>query len=199
VRDANRYARVGLTAVGLAMVAAPPVAVGLTDTVSVDPLWATLRLAALEAFTLISANMVIGSLRPVFTRLARPRTLQRLHTSVDSAAFALALAHGIMAAVFGISGYQTAPVWVGPAALVLLACVMTTALLRRRLRDVWRWIHRVNYLIAAGVLAHGLILGYDLRSGVFLKTCFAVYAAAMAAGLIYRLAQELTRRRQTTA
>jgi len=173
--------------------------VGLSDTVSADPLWTTLRLAALEAFTLISANLVIGSFRPLFNRLARPRTVQRLHVTLDFAAFALALAHGVMAAVFGIAGYQTAPVWVGPAALALLACVIVTALTRRRLRDVWRWVHRLNYAIFAAVLAHGLILGYDLRSGLFLKVCFAVYAAAVAAGLFYRVAASLGRRRRTTA
>lgn len=197
--DGRRYARVGLAAVGLAMVVAPPLVIGLTDTVSTDPLWASLRLAALEAFTLISANLVIGSFRPLFNRLARPRTMQRLHVTLDFVAFALALAHGVMAAFFGISGYRTAPVWVGPAALVLLACVIATALARRRLRSVWRWIHRLNYVIFAAVLAHGLILGYDLRSGVFLKVCFSVYAAVVAAGLLYRLAVEVGRRRTKRA
>jgi DMSO/TMAO reductase YedYZ heme-binding membrane subunit len=181
------------------MVVAPPLVVGLSDTVSADPLWASLRLAALEAFTLISANLVIGSFRPLFNRLARSRTIQRLHVTLDFTAFALALAHGTMAAIFGIAGYQTAPAWVGPAALALLACVIVTALARRRLRDVWRWVHRLNYVIFAAVLAHGLILGYDLRSGLFLKVCFAVYAVAVAAGLFYRVAASLRRRRRTTA
>lgn len=197
--DGQRYVRVGLAALGLAMLVAPPLVVGLSDTVSTDPLWASLRLAALEAFTLISANLVIGSFRPLFNRLARPRTVQRLHEVLDFSAFALALAHGSMAAVFGISGYRTTPLWVGPAALVVLAVVILTALARRRLRDVWRWVHRLNYAVFAAVLTHGLILGYDLRSGLHLRICFAVYAAVVAAGLVYRLAGGLSRRRRTRA
>jgi len=70
VSTARVYARLALAAVGLAMLVAPPVVVGMSDTVSADPLWATLRLAALEAFTLISANLVIGAFRPFFNRIA---------------------------------------------------------------------------------------------------------------------------------
>ena len=113
--------------------------------------------------------------------------MHRLHLTTGLAGFAIAVAHGTMAAVFGISGYSTAPTWVGPAALAVLAISIGTALSRRRFRRTWRWVHRVNYLVFAAVLAHGLTVGFDLRQEVLLKVCFGVYAAVVAAGLVYRV------------
>jgi DMSO/TMAO reductase YedYZ heme-binding membrane subunit len=194
VSRGRAYARVGLAALGLAMVVMPPVVVGLSDTVSADALWATLRLAALEAFTLVSANLVIGSFRPLFNRVAKPRMVQRLHVTLDLVAFSLALAHGVMALVVGIAGYVTAPLWVGPAALAILALVIVTALTRRRLRRAWRWIHRLNYLVFIAVLVHGLTIGHDLGNNLFLKICFGVYAAVVVAGFAHRMIGILHRR-----
>ncbi len=193
--DRKRAAwRVGLAAVGLAMLVIPPLAVRQSGTAATDALWTTLRLAALEALTLITANIVIGAFRPLLNRLARPRTMHRLHLTVGLAGFAIALAHGIMVAVFGLAGYQTGPAWVGPVVLVLLAWAILAAITRRTLRRTWRWIHRVNYLLFAAALAHGLLLGYDLGQQVLLKVCFGIYAAAVAAGLVYRIAAWITDR-----
>lgn len=190
--------QVGLAALGLVVVVLPPLMIGLSGTASADVLWTTLRLAALEAFTLISANICIGAFRPLFNRVAKPRTMHRLHVTTGLTGFSIALAHGVMALIFGISGYRTVAVWIGPAALAVLALVILSALNRRRLRHTWRWIHRLNYLIFAATLVHGLALGYDLGSSLFLKGCFAVYAAVVAAGLAYRLSGIL-RKRHTTA
>ena len=170
------------------MLAIPALAVGLSGTASADATWTALRVAALEAFTLIIANIVMGAFRPFFVRMMKARTAHRLHVVTGIAGFALAVAHGLLAFVFGIAGYRPGLVWVGPAVLVLLAVVIVTALARRRLRRAWRWIHRVNYLLFAVILAHSLILGYDLRSETLLKICFGIYAAAVAAGLGYRVA-----------
>ena len=176
-----------LVAVGLGLLAVPPVVLALSDGGSSDALWNALRLAALEAFTLVFIDIVTGSFRPFFVRTFKGRTVQRAHVAIASIGFAAGLAHGLMAFVFGISGYATAAVWVGPAVLVVLVAVIATASTRRRLRRSWRWIHRLNYLIFAAVMVHGLVLGYDLRNEVFLKSWFAIYAAVVLAGLSYRV------------
>jgi DMSO/TMAO reductase YedYZ heme-binding membrane subunit len=180
-------ARSLLAVVGLGIVAMPPVIIGLSHTASTDPLWTALRLVALEAFTLIFANIVIGAFRPLLNRVFKPARLQDAHMATGIAGFTLALAHGLMVFVLGLSGYRLGAVWIGPVAVVLLIVVITTALTRRRLRAAWRWIHRLNYVIFVAVLVHGLILGYDLRGQLFLKVCFAIYAAVVICGLGYRL------------
>jgi DMSO/TMAO reductase YedYZ heme-binding membrane subunit len=179
----------------LGALAVPPLVIGLSGTASFDALWTTLRLAALEGFTLIFLNIVTGSFRPLFNRVFKARTVQRFHVATGLAGFSIALAHGIMALIYGITGYSATAVWIGPTVLAALILTILTAITRRRLRYVWRWIHRLNYLIFAAVLVHGLILGYDLRGEIFLKVCFGIYAGIVAAGLVYRLSTLSGRKR----
>lgn len=184
--------QIGLVAAFVGVLAIPLLVVGASGTVSVDPLWTALRVAALEAFSLIFVNIVTGSLRPVFTRIFKARVMHRSHVMTGISGFVLAMAHGSMAVAFGVTGYS-AVLWVGPAVLVALTVVIVTALGRRRWRRRWRWIHRLNYLIFAAILVHGFVLGYDLGDGVFLRAWFVVCAAVAAAGLAYRVAGLLRR------
>lgn len=174
-------------AIALVLLAIPPVTVALSGTGSADALWTILRIAGLLAFTVVFANIVIGAFRPFFNRLAKPRLVHRVHQFTGLAGFSLAVAHGVCVFVFGIAGYRPSAFWVGPAALTVLAIVIATALLRTRFRRSWRWIHRLNYAIFVAALVHGLVLGADLRTDLFLKVCAGIYAAVVVAGFTYRV------------
>jgi hypothetical protein len=186
----------GLMALGLAMIAVPPLAIGLLGVSKTPASWTVLRLAALEAFTLVFANVLTGAFRPLFNRVFKPRKVLRLHQVTGLTGFSLAIAHGTIALILGISSYVQAAVWVGPSVLALLFVVILTALTRQRFRRSWRWIHRVNYLLLAAILTHGMIVGYNLRTQVFLKVVFGVYGAVFLAGLAYRLSGWLRTRRR---
>ena len=177
----------GLAVLALGVIVIPVLAVSLAGNASADSLWTALRLIALEAFTFIFCNIVIGAFRPLLTRVFKGRALQTWHTATGGVGFGLAVTHGIMVLVFGTSGYGVAPLWVGPAVLAMLAVVVTTAMARHRLRNSWRWIHRLNYLIFAAILVHGMVLGSDLGTQPLLRACFWVYAAVVVAGFAYRL------------
>lgn len=181
--------------VALALLAVPPVTVSLSGSASADALWTALRIAGLEAFTVIFADIMLGSFRQFFNRLAKPRLVHRIHLVTGIAGFSLAVAHGICIFVFGIAGYRPGALWVGPTALAVLAVVIATALLRTRFKGSWRIIHRLNYAIFLAVLVHGLILGADLRSDLFLQVLVGVYAAAVLAGFAYRARQSAGQRK----
>jgi len=178
--------RIGLIAAGGGCLVVPPLAVSLSGTASADGLWTGLRLGALWALTLLFANIVTGAFRPWFSTVFRPRSVHRFHQTVGLAGFALALAHGVMTVIFSIAGYPTAPVWLGPVALALLALAIVAALVRAKWRRRWRWIHRLNYLIFFAVVAHGLMLGADLSEEPLLQVWVGVYAAVVLAGLSFR-------------
>ena len=125
---------------------------------------------------------MVGAFRPLLTRIFRTRLLHRAHQSIAILAFALAISHGTIRLVLGISGYPRAPVWVGPSVLTLLAVVIAVAFSRRGLNRVWRWVHRINYLLFAAILVHASSLGSNVRTQSFLKIIFLVYAAAVVAG-----------------
>jgi DMSO/TMAO reductase YedYZ heme-binding membrane subunit len=177
-------------ALSLVILAIPPVVVFTSGTATADATWTALRIAALLAFSLIFLNIVTGSFRPVFNRIFKARTVQRVHVATGLAGFSLALAHGILVAIYGLTGYKTSAVAIGPTVLVLLFITILTAITRRRIKQMWRWIHRLNYLIFAAVFVHALILGYDLKNEVFIKIVFIIYAVVVAAGLIFRLATD---------
>lgn len=166
----------------------PPLAVALSGSASADALWTALRLAALLAFTLIFLSIASGAFRPWANRAFKPRVVQGFHQASGLTGLGLAATHGLMVLVFGLTGYTPAALWVGPAALLLLATAIVGALRRRSLRRSWRWIHRLNYLVFAAILVHGLSLGFDLRSQLLLRVIFSIYAAVVVAGLVYRLA-----------
>lgn len=180
--------RGGLVAAGFGLLAIPLLAVGLSGTASADALWTALRLAALEAFTLIFANIVIGAFRPLFNRVMRPRIVQRLHVATGTTGFCLTVAHAVMILVFGLSGYSRGVTLVGPVIITLLAVAILAALVRRRLRSAWQWVHRVNYVLFVVILVHGFVLGHDFGSAIWLKAWFGVCLAVVVAGFVYRLA-----------
>lgn len=184
--------------IALGLLAIPPVVVVLSGTASADALWTALRIAGLEAFVIIFANIVIGSFRPFFNRLVGPRLALRVHTVTGATGFSVAVAHGALAFAFGIAGYRPGALWVGPVALAVLAAVIDTAIMRARLKRIWRWIHRLNYAIFVAVLVHASLLGADLRSNLFLRVCAGVFAAMVAGGLAYRIA-EAARQRKAAA
>ena len=71
--------------------------------------------------------------------------------------------------------------------------MIATALNRRRLRLVWRWIHRLNYVLFGLIIGHAFALGYNLATQPFMKVIFLVYAAVAAIGFGYRLFQLVRR------
>ncbi len=159
---------VAVVGVGLPVVSA--MLVVLSDAGSADALWDALRVAALVAVTLIFINICVGAFRPFFVRVFKGRTVQRVHVLLDLTGFAVALGHGLMAFVFGIAGYTTAAVWIGPIALVVLA-----------------------------IMVHGLTLGYDLRHQVFAKAWLGLLGAVVVVGLAYRVMGGLIGRRSRRA
>jgi DMSO/TMAO reductase YedYZ heme-binding membrane subunit len=174
----------------LVVLAIPPVVVAISGTATLDATWTALRLAALLAFSLIFVNIVTGSFRTFFNRVFKARTVQRVHVATGLAGFSLAIAHGILAAIFGLTGYKSSVVAIGPTVLVVLFLAILTAITRRRIKQMWRWIHRLNYLIFAAIFVHALVLGYDLKNEVFIKIVFITYAVIVASGLAYRLATD---------
>ncbi len=171
----------------LALLALPPVAVTLSGTAGADPLWTFLRLVGLEAFTILLLNLVVGAYRPLLARLTRPRPLQRLHLWAGTAAFALAVSHGLSVFLFGIPGYPAYGVWIGPGVLAALLVTVASALLRTRLARYWRHLHRLNYALFLAALVHAVILGSDIRSNHLLLSCALLYGAVAAGGFAFRL------------
>jgi DMSO/TMAO reductase YedYZ heme-binding membrane subunit len=178
--------------VGLVMLVVPPLVVVSSGTARDSAQWTSLRLLALYAFTLLFINVVIGAARPLFNRIFPPRKVFVFHNFIGLAALLLALGHGTLALIYGLSGYKGAYVALGPTVLVLLVVTVSAALARKQLKRLWRPLHRLNYLLFVIVLVHAWFLGFDLKYAsdkTVMRGAVLIYAGTAAAALIYRIDQ----------
>jgi DMSO/TMAO reductase YedYZ heme-binding membrane subunit len=191
---ARRFLQASVVLLALLTFAVPIVTVLISDTASVDTLWTALRASALAAFTVLFWGIVTGSFRSFFVLMFKPRLAHRAHLSIGLVGFSLAAAHGLCAFFFGVAGYRTGVLWMGPIVLSLLAVVIATALMRARLQRWWRWVHRINYLIFAAVVVHGAVLGTDLWSEPMLRAWSIACSAVVVVGLVWRTDRPTRRR-----
>ncbi|OFW56106.1 MAG: hypothetical protein A2W01_09625 [Candidatus Solincola sediminis] len=168
------------------VLAVPVVVVATSESFGASATFTSLRMLSLLAFSLIFISIVTGAFRPFFNRIFKPKTAQRLHVGIGLAGFLLGLSHGLTVTVYGFAGYNAFIISIGPTVLALLVLTMLIAFYRRRFKDSWRWIHRINYLIFGAVFTHAVILGFDVRYGVFLKIIFGIYAGIVVVGSIFR-------------
>lgn len=84
-----------------------------------------------------------------------------------------------------VAGYEPFAVGLGTLALDLLLLVVATSLLRGRLPvGLWRWVHRLAWLLWPVAFGHGLTAGTDLGSGPLLAVAVGCAAAVAAAGAV---------------
>jgi DMSO/TMAO reductase YedYZ heme-binding membrane subunit len=155
--------RVVVLLLGMGAVAAPFVIVAVSG-VQMDVLTYTMRLGGLLAFTLIFMNLVTGPMSRWFYQLFKPRRVYWFHVSTGVVGFTLGVLHGTI--VFALAHYRDHPaVWlIGPIALGLMAVTMLAAMNRRRLPQLWRRIHQLNYLIFVAIYIKAMWIGSNVTA-----------------------------------
>jgi len=159
----------------------------------------TLRIMALEAFTLMFAGIATGSQTRVMYRLFKPKRAYRFHMACGAAGFVLALAHGVIVlSKRYFRGFSS--LWViGPVVLGLLAVTVFAALDKRRLPRIWRRIHQINYALFIAIFIKAISIGTDIKSplgyAVALKVLFITYVVAAALATASRVSRGEAERR----
>lgn len=182
----TRWLRWGLVAIAIGVV------LGSTGPRAVDALqaawvtnrsmlpWVVERLFAFMAYIAMTASVVYGLLlsTKILDAIAhRPITFS-LHQDLASIGVGFAAIHGMLLAldktmpftlaqiaVPGVAPY--APVWValGQGAFYLMAIVVASFYLRRRIgQRAWRTLHYVTFLAFVGATVHGVAAGTDSAS-----------------------------------
>jgi predicted ferric reductase len=156
--------------------------------------WDTARASGFVAWALASAAVLSGLQQS--TRLARrptPSWVLAVHRYAGALAVAFTGVHLLGLAAdsfigFGpsdllvpfASGYRPSEVALGVVAMYLLVAVELSSLVMQRIpRRLWRGIHFSSYLIFALATIHGLTAGTDGGEPVFLIACLVVTAAVM--------------------
>lgn len=153
-------------------------------------LWMTSRAAALTAFFLLAAALITGqALRSaLFDGAVRNRDLSGLHRFLTVCWVPFVLIHVLamtLDAVARISpidllipfrvSYAALPIGFGTLGFDLLLIVTVTSYLRRRLDPaLWRWLHRLSYLMFAVFALHALLAGTDFARPLVLAPAAGV-------------------------
>lgn len=155
-------------------------------------LWMTSRAAALTAFFLLAAALITGqALRSaLFEGALRNRDLSGLHRFLTVCWVPFVLIHVLamtLDAVARISpvdllipfrvSYAALPLGLGTIGFDLLLVVTVTSYMRRRLDPtLWRWLHRLSYLMFGVFVLHALLAGTDFARPLVLAPAAGVIA-----------------------
>jgi DMSO/TMAO reductase YedYZ heme-binding membrane subunit len=143
---------------------APPLIVFYSHAEMQDTWTAIMRIAGFEALTLIFMNLVTGPLSKWFYKLFNPRRVRLFHIATGATGFALAVLHGTIVFVMAHYRDHNATWIIGPIALGLLIVTISVAVSRKRLPQVWRRIHQLNYLIFTAVFIKAMLIGTNVTS-----------------------------------
>jgi len=156
--------KAGLLLVAAAALLAPPLIVVLAPAPTQDTWTSIMRASGFLAFTLIFMNMVTGPLSRWFCLVFKPKHMKRFHIATGVSGFALAVLHGTI--VFTMHHYRDHPAtWlIGPITLGLMIVTIGVAAERKRLPQVWRRIHQLNYLIFAALYIKVMWIGSNVTA-----------------------------------
>jgi sulfoxide reductase heme-binding subunit YedZ len=135
--------------------------------------WMLLRAAALLGYSTLFLSILSSEyIREMRKLFGRP--FLRVHHILAVVGLVLTLVHPLTYAVISKSlsvflhveptlrGFFT---FAGRPALYLIWIAALAAVARRRIKDVWKFIHWLNYLAFALIFVHSWLLGQDIAAG----------------------------------
>jgi glycine/D-amino acid oxidase-like deaminating enzyme/nitrite reductase/ring-hydroxylating ferredoxin subunit/DMSO/TMAO reductase YedYZ heme-binding membrane subunit len=164
-------------------------------------------LVGLYAFTLVWAQVMLGSGMPLWRR-AYP-WIEKFHRAEGVFVLLFAGLHPSLIffaygmAYFGfpfvVSSHRIYA-WMGEFQLTLIIVTVLTALLRKskRLQKVWRYIHWANYVVFTSAWIHSWYLGSDVRTTP-LRYLWIFFAASVAISFIFRVIRGVKNKRAAQA
>jgi sulfoxide reductase heme-binding subunit YedZ len=159
--------------------------------VTVDQaLWMTSRAAALTAFFVLAAALITGQAMrsALFEGAMRNRDLSGLHRFLTVCWVPFVAIHVLattLDAVARISpidlvvpfrvSYAALPIGLGTIGFDLLLVITVSSYLKRRLDPaLWRWLHRLSYLMFGVFAVHALLAGSDFARPLVLAPAAGV-------------------------
>jgi DMSO/TMAO reductase YedYZ heme-binding membrane subunit len=175
--------------------------------------WYLARAGGLVAWAMVILSVIWGLLlsTKLFGSRPKPSWVLDLHRFFGGAAVSFTALHivGLVAdnyVHFGaadlfvpfVSEWRPLPVALGIVALYLLAAVEVTSLMMRRLpRKLWRWIHLTSYLLFFAVAIHGASAGTDSGNPIYVWGSNLAIAVVLFLTIVRVVSSGRTRRSPT--
>lgn len=152
------------------------------------------RLFALIAFVLFFIQFLLASKVRFLERGLGLDRLIHFHRNIGIAAFILAFLHGESIAIMSVIRTGAPPqnpfVFMGFIANFLLIITTVVALFYKPFRiryEIWRWIHRVNYVVFPLIFVHSMAVGRTIRYNRAAQVYWVILGVLFLALIAYRI------------
>lgn len=141
------------------------------------------KLFGLLAFTLLSFQIITGSLRNKLAQVFNAQKLFQFHNATGLFTLLFAILHPILFAIALkqpitiLFSFAPNPILLGQISLLLMFIIVITALLRKKIARHWRKIHALNYLVFFFAFAHSFLIGTDIKTSTALQSIWLIYFA----------------------
>ncbi len=133
------------------------------------------RILGLSAFALIFIQIILGSLRINL----------KIHMKIGKVALILAILHPALLIGTNVSpfkeGFNQFYFSLGLIGLFLILLTAGAALLGTKVGPIWRYLHRLNYVLFWVIFFHSINLGIDTQSSI---VKYIYYSGGIIVGLL---------------
>lgn len=160
-------------------------------------------LALFGLLTLFVSSIMTAFTKEIFQLFGKP--FKKVHHIVAYFGLSLIILHPVFLVIYTKMPEFLIPrfdSWIvfwtfaGIPALYLIILASIAGLLQPRIKKWWRYVHGLNYIALLFGVIHGMLLGTDLSTSIFLKIFYVSLLVLTSAAFVYKRYKSIRRKKQ---
>lgn len=160
-------------------------------------------LALFGLLTLFVSSIMTAFTKEIFQLFGKP--FKKVHHIVAYFGLSLIILHPVFLVIYTKMPEFLLPrfdSWIvfwtfaGIPALYLIILASIAGLLQPRIKKWWRYVHGLNYIALLFGVIHGMLLGTDLSTSIFLKIFYVSLLVLTSAAFVYKRYKSIRRKKQ---
>ncbi|MHA1515073.1 MAG: hypothetical protein ACTSPF_06010 [Candidatus Heimdallarchaeaceae archaeon] len=158
-------------------------------------------LALFGLLTLFVSSIMTAFTKEIFQLFGKP--FKKIHHIVAYFGLSLIILHPVFLVIYTKMPEFLLPrfdSWIafwtfaGIPALYLIILASIAGLLQPRIKKWWRYVHGLNYIALLFGVIHGMLLGTDLSTSIFLKIFYVSLLVLTSAAFVYKRYKSIRRK-----
>ncbi|MHA1447595.1 MAG: hypothetical protein ACTSSN_12945, partial [Candidatus Heimdallarchaeaceae archaeon] len=158
-------------------------------------------LALFGLLTLFVSSIMTAFTKEIFQLFGKP--FKKVHHIVAYFGLSLIILHPVFLVIYTKMPEFLLPrfdSWIvfwtfaGIPALYLIILASIAGLLQPRIKKWWRYVHGLNYIALLFGVIHGMLLGTDLSTSIFLKIFYVSLLVLTSAAFVYKRYKSIRRK-----
>ncbi|MCG3259841.1 MAG: hypothetical protein H7644_08845 [Candidatus Heimdallarchaeota archaeon] len=160
-------------------------------------------LALFGLLTLFVSSIMTAFTKEIFQLFGKP--FKKVHHIVAYFGLSLIILHPVFLVIYTKMPEFLIPrfdSWIvfwtfaGIPALYLIILASIAGLLQPRIKKWWRYVHGLNYIALLFGVIHGMLLGTDLSTSIFLRIFYVSLLVLASAAFVYKRYKSIRRKKQ---